>query len=280
MPSAPPYLAPTYFAPTYFPESYFGSTGTGPAPVVPDAYTPFYPPIEPYVLPSAPFEGLINAYGVDLIWKKNHACPCVWGGQQQGSPDPACETCQGRGYYWDTPSSVFRGLITFIHMSPTPDEPGSQMDTKYGLLNNGDPALTVTNKTPLVWKEASEFDQFVEVNSISRFNSKLVVGQRTQLVYTESLTVASAGAVSVYNAETRQVEFPSSYTVTGSNVVLTGYPPLTPYIVEFIAATTYVSFRIAGSLPHVRPFGNVSEPRRFRLKALDLWLREQGPSSS
>lgn len=240
-----------------------------------DAYTPFYPPIEPYVLPRANFEGMINAYGIDLIWFKNHACPCVWQGPTPGTANPECLNCRGRGYYWDAPSAPFRGLITFIHMSPTPDEPGAQMDPKYGLQNNGDPALTITNRNPTVWAEASEFDLFCETNSISRYNANLVVGRRTSLVYPQRVTVAPAGAVSVFNPATKQVDFPNTYTVTGTQVVLSGYPKGTPYIVEFTAAPTYVAFRIAGSLPHVRPFGNVALPRRFRLQALDLWLRTQ-----
>jgi hypothetical protein len=268
------YFAHNFFASNYFTEDYFG--GGAIQPVIPDAYTPFFPPIEPYVLPRANFEGIINAYGVDLTWYKSHSCPCIYGGQQEGSPDPSCLTCRGRGVYWDGASAVFRGLITFIHTSPTPDEPGSMMSTQQGLITNGEPALTITDRDSTVWQEASIYDLFVEVNAVSRFNANLQVGGQTYLPYPQQVTVAPTGAVTVWNPTTHRVDSAPSYTVTGSQVVLNDYPIDTAYMVEFTAATTYVAYRVAGAPPHVRPFGNVAEPRRMRLQALDLWLRSKG----
>lgn len=264
-----------YFPPNYFPTAYYGS-GTDVIP--PDSYTPFYPPIEPYVLPRSTFEGLINAYGIDLSWSKSHACPCIYGGQQAGSADPACLTCGGRGIYWDTPSDTFRGLITFIHNSPTPDEPGSFMDTKVGLLTNGEPALTITYANPNVWSNAAIYDVFCEINSISRMSATLQVGGLTALPYPRVLSVAASGAVTVYNPDTHKVESPETYAFDGTSVTLSGYPQYTQYMVEFTAAPTYVAYRVAGAPAHTRPFGNVKEPRRFRLQSLDLWLRSRGGS--
>lgn len=241
------------------------------------AFVTYLPPIDPYVLPPAEFEALIQAYGVDLQWGKSHGCPCIYGGQQIGAPDPSCQTCQGRGVYWDALSDVFRGLITFIHTSPTPDEPGSIMSTQQGLIINGEPALTLAQAlSPDAWAEASVFDMFIEPESTARYNAALQVGGNTYLPYPKQVTVASTGAVTVWNPQTHVVDTPDTYTVSGSQVTLDGYPPDTRYMVEFLAATTYIAYRIAGAPPHVRPFGDVTEPRRFRLQTLDLWLRSRG----
>jgi hypothetical protein len=240
------------------------------------ANTPFLPDIDPYVLPRANFEKLIAKYGMNVAWARSHACPCIYGGQQKGSADPTCQTCSGRGIYWDPLSAPFRALITFIHTSPTPDEPGSAMSTEAGLMVNGEPALTIPANAGAVWAEASIYDQFVEIDATARYNAKLQVGGVTSLPYTQNVTVAPTGAVTVWDPIAKTLEHVSNYTVSGATVTISGYPEDTPYMVDFMAAPTYVAYRIAGALPHVRPFGGSSLPRRYRLQLLDLWLRERG----
>lgn len=241
-------------------------------------FLPFIPPIDPYVMPPASFENLINAMGVDLQWAKSHACPCIYGGAIPGSPDKKCKRCGGRGVYWDAFSDTFRGLITFIHMSPTPDEPGAIMSEQQGLILNAEPALTIGANNPTVWAQASIYDLFVEINSISRYNAELQVGGRTTLPYPQNVTVAPSGAVTVWNPATQDIIQTDSYTVSGATVTLYDYPDDTSYFVEFTAAPSYVAYRAAGATPHVRPFGNAKEPRRFRLQQLDLWTRTRGNS--
>lgn len=240
------------------------------------ALLPYRPPIDPYVMPPNNFEGLINVYGVDLQWGKSHACPCVYAGTVPGSPDRACQTCFGRGVYWDALSTTFRGLITFIHMSPTPDEPGAIMSEQQGLILNGEPALTIGADNVTIWQQASVYDVFVEVNAVARYNAELQVGGRTTVPYPQQVTVAPSGAVTIYDPVNHVVIPANSYTVSGATVTLFDYPEDTPYIVDFTAAPAYVAYRNAGATPHVRPFANAKEPRRFRLQQLDLWTRARG----
>jgi hypothetical protein len=66
----------------------------------------------------------------------------------------------------------------------------------------------------------------------------------------------------------------TGYAVSGLSVFLpSGYAIDTIYIVEFTAAPAYVAIRHAGGMPHTRPFGQVTEPRRFKIQSLDLWTR-------
>lgn len=236
-------------------------------------YAPFLLPAT-YALAKERFDNLITAFGVRLSWMKSHACPCTWSGPVKGSPDPACVTCRGRAYYWDNGVGPFIGLMTFIHTSPTPDEPGSIVDDDQGLIMNGEPALTIPSTAGTIYTQASAFDLFVEIDSIARYNSTLVVGKNTTVPYQQKLTVAASGAVTIYDTVNHVVVSGISYTVSGQAVLLgSGYPNGTAYTVEYLAAPTYVAFRIAGAPAHTRPFAQISEPKRFRLQQLDLWLR-------
>lgn len=247
--------------------------------------TPFFPPISPYILPTQPFEQLIAQYGINFKWLKSHSCACVMDstnpGKVAGSPDPACITCQGRGLFWDPPLAVpFRGLLTFMHMAPTPDEPGLSVDERYGILQRGDPTITIpftadVNNT--IWTQSSVFDAFVEIDALSRYNATLKVGEITAVPYQQGLSIAASGAVTVYNPQTFQT-VPASYTVSGATVLLaSGFAKGTAYVVEFQANPVWVAFRKAGGYPHMRPFGGgvVNTPKRFRLMPLDLWTRER-----
>lgn len=243
-------------------------------------YTPYLPPIAPYVMPSRAYSQLLSAYGISLTWAKSHLCPCTFNGPNMltGSPDPVCTTCSGYGYYWDAPSAPFNGLISFMHMAPSPDEPGVQMDEKFGQIMRSEPILTIPYSQSVAWSGCSLNDIIVEVNAIDRFNAQLQVGGRTSVVpYQQNLTIALTGAVTVYNPTTSGVQVVSGYTVSGAQVLLpSSYASGTAYIVEFYAAKTFVCWRAAGSLPHSRPFSGEPEPRRFRLQQLDLWLRGTG----
>ncbi len=243
---------------------------------MPDSNFPYTPPITPYNLPETPFDTVIGAFGINLIYQKAHDCPCVFGGPITGSPDPLCITCHGRGIYWDRPGVPFVGMITFIHAVTSSDEPGSVLNPEFGMVQRGEPLLSIPASAPSgIWAGASLEDAFVEKDATMRFRTTLRVGGNTLLPYQQSLAVAASGAVTTYNMVTHSVDPISAYTVSGGSVVVSGYPTGTYYTVEYTAAPVYVAWRPAGSMPHIRPLGQgvVNLPRRFKLAQLDLWLR-------
>lgn len=240
---------------------------------------PWFPPLEPFILPEGPFDALLAAYGVRLLWRKSHMCPCSWNPTIPGSPDPACQTCGGRGVYWDAPVGPFTGLITWRHFSPTPDEFGARTHEVAGQLQHGEPTLTIpytADTTGTIWRDASQFDAFVELDMVDRFSANLVVGGVQAVPYQQGLTVPVSGAVTTYDLTTKQVSSVSGYVVSGAAVTLpASYPAETPYTVEFFANPVFVAYRPAGGFAMARPFGNGVNhlPRRYRLQTLDLWTR-------
>lgn len=240
---------------------------------------PYMPPISPLIMPQEGFEKLMSHYGIMLTWRKSHSCPCVFGGTLVGSPDPQCVTCQGRGVYWDQPSDPFMGLLTWRHMSPTPDEFGASIHETAGLLQHGEPTLSIpytADTTGTIWTQASLYDAFVEVDAEDRFMATLNVGGIQAVPYQQGLNIPAAGAVTVYDTLSHEVQVVSGYTVSGGAVTLPdSYPTGTAYAVEFTANPVFVALRKAGAMPMARPFGAgvVKLPRRFRIQTLDLWTR-------
>lgn len=240
-------------------------------------YIPYYPDLAGFRMPPDAFNTLINQTPISLYWLRAHSCPCTYGGPTPGNPDPACKTCFGLAYYWDAGVGPFNGLITFIHTSPTPDEPGARMDTDQGLMVNGEPSLTIPftdGVSGTIWTQAALMDQFVEVNAQSRFNVQLQKGVRETVPYQNNISIAASGAVTIYDPAAQNIVTGVTYTVSGRSVTLTsGYQQGTNYILEYYAAPSYVAYRVAGMPAHVRPFGNINYPRRFRLQNLDLFIR-------
>ena len=254
-------------------------------PPQPNVYMPALQGLTPYVMPPSVFDTLIGAYGIRMAWCRSHSCPCVYGGSIPGSPDPQCTSCGGRGVYWDQPLGPFQTLLTFIRHGPTPDEPGTMMDQDQGLLLNGEPTLTIPYsgtyvQQSTVWQEAGVYDLFVEIDAISRFNANLQVGGNMNVPYPQAVTIAPTGAVTTYDAVTHSVVSGVSYAVSGITVTPSGLATGTNYTVDFEAAPCYVAYRIAGMPAHVRPFGGLNYPRRFRLQTLDLWTRQKGGSDN
>lgn len=241
-------------------------------------FPPYYPPISPYVMPFEPFDAIIARYGIAMTWERSHQCPCIYGNfGMTGSPDPVCETCHGLGWYWEEPFGPFQGLITFIRLNPSPDEPGALMNEKWGVEIRQEPTVTIPFSAGLVWEQASVMDRFVEVDAIDRFQTKLIKGGIVDIPYQHQLTVQPTGAVTIYDEVNHEVIIVPDYTVNGTTVSIPdSYPEGTAYTVEFTAAKTYIAWRNAGSVPHDRPFGQVTEPKRFRFQTLDLWLRNKG----
>ena len=251
-------------------------------------------------LPPAAFEALISVHGQRCSWLKSHTCPCVYAGggtngqlPQLGSAQRNCTKCGGVGTYWDNPSMPAKVLITFMHVSPTPDEPGVRMNEAHGLWQSAEPSLTIPYWNPAlavndpaqptnIWKNASINDQFVPVDMLTRYTAVLQVGGNTNLPYQQNLQIEPQGAVTVWDPTTKSLVTVPNYAVSGPTVTIGGYPEGTNYMVEFQAAPIYVAFRAAGGLPHIRPFGGgtANEPRRMRLQSLDFWTRQRGVTPS
>lgn len=245
---------------------------------VPIFPAPYFPPF-PMLMPETALDGMIRNLGVRLGWMKSHNCACTLGGQIPGSPNPNCNTCHGRGVYWDRWTQPFTGLITFMHTSSAPDEPGAAMDKATGQSQFADPTLTIPYKGPgiehTIWRDASEFDAYVELDATTRYSSVMMVGESPYLPYQQELDIQS---VAVYDPVKQITSLlpPTAYTINGGAVTLDGsFPDGTGYTVEYYASPVYVAFRRAGGMPHVRPFGagTGQVPRRFRIVALDLWTR-------
>lgn len=257
----------------------------------------FIPSVESMLMPSGEFDAVIARVGQRVSWMKGHTCPCTYGGggaqgrlPMVGSAARGCKKCFGLGTYWDTPTVPFRAFISFMHMSPTPDEPGQRMDPSFGQYQMSEPSLTLPYTDPNkpltdptqptnCWINASADDMFVPVDMTSRYTAVLQVGGVMNLPYQQNVQIALSGAVAVWDPVTMDVAQVEGYAVDGPTVTLPPtYPTGTNYMVEFIAAPLYVAFRAAGGIPHTRPFdgGAATEPRRFRLQTLDFWTRQRG----
>lgn len=237
-----------------------------------------FTPSQPFYVafPPAAFEGIINWAGVNILYMKSHACPCVG---DVGNPNPKCNVCLARGIYWDPPTGPYVVLITLITQGGRNISfLGDQTDQTFGPISEGDPTLTIPNTTGALFAEASLYDAYIETDATMRFNSVLRVGQEETLPawHFSNLTIAPTGAVIVEDPTIVQPVSGVTYVVSGSTVTIAGYPEGTSYTVEYQSAPVFISYDKMGSLPHVRPFGQgLLYPRRFKIKLLDLWIRQK-----
>ncbi len=249
--------------------------------IIPSSLSPQIPPIN-HSLPLSAMNNSISRFGVRLKWLMSSQCPCMYGGAINGSPDHNCLSCFGRGIIWTDPGAIFTGLITYEKFGSR--SPGYQNDPQWGSLLSSDPNLTIpsTSDAISVWNNASIYDAYIEVDASVRLYSNLSVGGINVVPYQHSLNIADTGAVSIWNTQTKTRELVNTYTVDGPTVTLSGYPDGTNYTVEFTASPVYVSINRMGGMPHVRPFGDggANYPKRFKLKLLDLWLREATATTS
>jgi hypothetical protein len=230
------------------------------------------------LMPASIFNQVIRLAGVRMSWMKSHACPCTMASDIPGSPDPACNTCHGRGRWWETPVGPFVLLRTFMHTSEATDEPGAMMDPRVGQMLHAEPTITIPSNVLPLWSEAAEFDAFVEEDTLTRFETAFIVGQPAVLPYQQNLTILNVVA---YNTDTKSV-LPldvHDWNYDGTQVNLVNYDPGTAFTVMYKASPVYICWRRAGANPHTRPFGAGSDPLpvRFRAQLLDLWLRSRNP---
>lgn len=240
----------------------------------PFAATPWYPSFSQQLMPEYFFDGNIANNGIRLQWMKSHTCPCTANEDTPGSADPDCNSCNGRGQYWDPPSLIFTGLMTFMRSTEAADEPGATRDPTWGTIYHAEPTITIPYNQQPVWAEASEFDAFVAVDATMRFSHSLSVSGNTILPYQQVFSVESVTAWDPVKKVIQPLQ-PSQYAVSGASVTLIGFQAGTPYTVDYKAVPAYVVWRRSGGLPHRRPFGAGTGmlPVRFRGMLLDLWTR-------
>lgn len=236
---------------------------------------PFFPNFGRQLMPPALSNAMLRNNGIRMQWLPSHACPCTYSTEVVGSPDPACNTCHGRGRYWDQPqpSGNFLGGLSFMHTSEAADEPGVTTDPTYGQVMHAEPTITVPSDIHPVWDLASEYDAFVEVDAVNRFGTVLTVGNSPVVPYQQGFTLLM---VTTYDSDNKTIVplASGSYVVSGAAVMLVGYPEGTPYTVEYNASPVWIAFRRAGGLAHNRPFGDgVALPKRYRGMLLDIWTR-------
>lgn len=247
------------------------------------AFFPAIAPVQPYILPSLPFDVTITTLGVRLGWGKAHTCACTYYPSTHsvaGSPNAQCTTCSGRGIYWD-PLVPFVGIISYGHRAGVRDEPGMRVTEAAGLVYQAEPTLTIPYSSGNVWESCSEYDIIVEVDSQMRFNARLIVGKQQTVPYQHGVAIATSGAVTTWaptgSGSGMGTTIPiGDYSVNGASVILgSEWTAGTPYIVEFNANPTYVCFRIGGGFPHTRNFnrGQTAYPKRFHLTAMELFIR-------
>lgn len=236
------------------------------------------------LMPAPLLNASIRMAGTRLAWMKSHVCPCTFASDTGGSPRPDCNTCHGRGRWWEPPARTFIGLRTFMHTSEAADEPGVVTDNRLGQVAQAEPTITIPSDVLPEWSEASEFDGYVEIDTHIRFETAMQVGGNTILPYQQNLEVLSVAAYDTANLRVVPVQ-PSGYTVNNGEVTLNGYPQGTPYTVTYKASPVWIAFRRAGALPHTRIFGGGTDPlpTRFRAVLLDVWTRarnQNGGSAS
>lgn len=244
------------------------------------------PPVPfPFAFPPRAFDNLISWAGIQVLWMKGHACPCVG---DTGASNPTtsayqqCPVCFGRGVYWDPPAGPFTILLTFITWMGRNVDIGQIQQPDYGLLHEGTPIITIPETAGILWQQASEYDAYVETQSSMRFNTVLRVNESTVLPawHFSGLEIAPTGAVVVEDPNTSIPTSGVAYTTSGLNVILTGsYPNGTAYTVEYTSSPVFIAFQRFGGLPHVRPFQGLSYPRRFKVQILDLFFRDKLGSS-
>lgn len=241
--------------------------------------------VDAYGLPHAAFDASINEFGIRMLWQKSHACPCVWYPTTMvtlGTPNPNCQTCSGLGWYWDEPVGPATVLFTYTHSPLATDEPGTPMNDKMGQVMAGNPMITIAHDVEFdIWNQAGEFDKWTELDVTWRFNSNLASNRNTTLPYPINIQMNLTGAVTTFNLPTSSVVPITGYILSGTQVIIpNSYPNGTPYVVEYYANPTYVTFKRSGSIPHARPFSGGALPpnplpKRFRASPLDVWLREK-----
>ena len=245
-----------------------------PNPPLPNPDVPHVNYFDPTVfsIPQTVFDNLVQAFGVRIMWKKSHFCPCTEA--NNGSPLPACQTCFGRGIYWDDMIGPFTVLLASAIASESQRAPGAATNTEFGLVQTTGPWVTVSPSNGKLYDELSVYDIIVEMDAVRRLNDTFTQGSGQPLSYALMAKIAN---VYYFDTSTNQSVRITNYSYDpSSGIVSSDMPEGTAFTVEYYAPYSYVVYGNVGGITHVRPLiqGRASYPKRVRTEYLDIWLRD------
>ena len=239
---------------------------------------PNSPTIDSRIIGGGAFDQQVAGLGERFGWARAHVCPCAFAGGTPGSPNPECNTCFGKGVYWDAPIDTSANF-TFMHTSAAPDEPGVFVGNDFGRTIFGEPIITLPNQGTTnentVWLYASTFDAYVQYDARVRFYSTLVAGQNEVLPYQFNVNILQITTYDPSN-NTAVAVAPGQWAYSNGVVTLgDSYAKGTAYTVEYVASPVFIAFRKSGGMAHTRPLagGTALMPKRFHVGLLDVWLR-------
>lgn len=118
---------------------------------------------------AAHFDRFLNNIGQQFVWRRAYACSCVT--QAEGSADPKCQLCHGKGQQWVNPTPA---------VAASAGQKTQLQWAKMGMWQNGDMVMTVPQDSPL-W-DAGQFDRVTMLNATDRFSLPLKRGAPTERV--------------------------------------------------------------------------------------------------
>ncbi len=256
---------------------------SGPSPTSPWWYPSTVFPPALYQFPNERFNIFLQQFGVPVFWMKGHLCACIDDDtefspsgidvKQKGSPSPYCQTCGGRGIYWENAQGPY--LIAFQYPKLF-DVQGTSIDSVLGILENGIVPIIIPSNAQPMWQEINTYDAVVAQGTDMRFHSSLRVGYEETLPYFWNVNVNTSGVTIYDSANTKTVPVPpENVVINGDKVTITGYPKGTSYVVDYMAWPIYVVFGNMGGMTQPFPLlNNLTYPRMTVVKLLDLWTRE------
>lgn len=237
---------------------------------------PYFPDAPSITQPEAVFDAQFQNLGLNLGWMRSHTCPCA---AASGNPDPECQSCYGRGIYWEDPKA-FLGYYVYMHTGAAPEEPGASVNARTGLTQAAEPVLSIPKNGSLseneVWTYAALFDAYVELDATTRYSDLFSTSDSRPMALTNPVGATILG-VTRYDLDSKKVATVPLDEVTVANGVISLDSSLEGMgvSVDYTALPTHIAYNKTGGLIHNRPFaqGRDGLPKRFHIQALDVFLR-------
>lgn len=197
------------------------------------------------------FNAFLHRIGQNLTWAQSSRCPCAE--PYSGSPDPACDHCQGIGYRWSGPVATFAGVVS------------RDLSKQYGQMAEieaGDVMLVIPGNEPIY--AIQEYDRVVMSDRTERWALVKTRGRAERLRF-DPLTVDRAEWL---DGDTIISGLPDSFGRDGVTWATGGPPQGVSYS---IGGTRHPEFYCYLNLPLDRPHhGGAALPRRVVLRRMDL----------